>query len=150
MDGIHDLGGMAGFGPVSVEPNETVFHEAWEKLAYALNALGIVRLGSYNIDIGNDGNNAGESKTIRIGTKGDQTRTFIAGINGKTVSGTGTPVVVNDKGQLGTASAVAATKTAAPKAATNRRFARMEATMKRQQRQIERQGKEIRALRAQR
>ena len=50
MDGIHDLGGMAGFGPVRVERNEPVFHEAWEKLAYALNALGLARLRSYNID----------------------------------------------------------------------------------------------------
>lgn len=50
MDGIHDLGGMAGFGPIAVEPNEPLFHEAWESLAYALNAVGIVRLASYNID----------------------------------------------------------------------------------------------------
>lgn len=50
MDGIHDLGGMAGFGPVSVEPDEPVFHEAWEALAHALNALGIARLRAYNID----------------------------------------------------------------------------------------------------
>jgi nitrile hydratase beta subunit len=50
MDGIHDLGGMAGFGEIEVEPNEPVFHHPWEALAYALNALGIVRLGSYNID----------------------------------------------------------------------------------------------------
>jgi nitrile hydratase beta subunit len=50
MDGIHDLGGMAGFGPVTVEANEPVFHEAWEKLAYALNVLGIARLRSYNTD----------------------------------------------------------------------------------------------------
>lgn len=50
MDGIHDLGGMAGFGLVKVERDEPVFHEAWEALAYALNALGLVRLRSYNID----------------------------------------------------------------------------------------------------
>src|SRR5262245_6416433 len=50
MDGIHDLGGMVGFGPVQIESNEPVFHEAWEALAFALNALGIVRLAAYNID----------------------------------------------------------------------------------------------------
>lgn len=50
MDGIHDLGGMSGFGPVPVEPAEPVFHEEWEALAYALNALGIARLQAYNID----------------------------------------------------------------------------------------------------
>jgi len=50
MDGIHDLGGMAGFGRVQAEPNEPVFHQRWQALAYALNALGIVKLRSYNID----------------------------------------------------------------------------------------------------
>jgi hypothetical protein len=68
--------------------------------------------GSNNIDIGNGGGNAAESKTMRIGTKGNQTRTFVAGISGKTVSGTGTPVVVNAQGQLGTASAASAAASA--------------------------------------
>lgn len=31
MHGIHDMGGMHGFGPVVVEPDEPVFHAAWEK-----------------------------------------------------------------------------------------------------------------------
>jgi len=31
MDGIHDLGGMEGFGPVIVEPDEPVFHADWER-----------------------------------------------------------------------------------------------------------------------
>jgi nitrile hydratase subunit beta len=30
MNGIHDMGGMHGFGPVVVEANEPVFHSAWE------------------------------------------------------------------------------------------------------------------------
>jgi len=97
--------------------------------------------GSDNIDIGNQGQNAGESKVIRIGTKGNQNRTFIAGISGRTVSGTGTPVVVNALGQLGTASAA---KPAASKATTDRRLARMEAEIKRQQRQIGRLQREVR------
>ncbi|MGH7786970.1 MAG: hypothetical protein ACRERC_08900, partial [Candidatus Binatia bacterium] len=50
MDGIHDLGGMNGFGPVAVEPDEPVFHEPWEAIAFALNALGIAVLGAYNVD----------------------------------------------------------------------------------------------------
>ena len=33
MDGVHDLGGMQGFGPVDVEPDEPVFHEPWERRA---------------------------------------------------------------------------------------------------------------------
>ena len=36
MDGIHDLGGRDGFGPVIVEPDEPVFHEPWERTARAL------------------------------------------------------------------------------------------------------------------
>ncbi|HKY67017.1 MAG TPA: hypothetical protein VJM49_11635, partial [Acidimicrobiales bacterium] len=30
MDGIHDLGGMHGFGPVEPEDDEPVFHAPWE------------------------------------------------------------------------------------------------------------------------
>ena len=30
MDGIHDMGGMHGFGPVEEEENEPTFHAAWE------------------------------------------------------------------------------------------------------------------------
>ena len=56
--------------------------------------------GSGNIDIGNRGV-AGESRNIRIGTKGSQTNTFIAGISGVTVAG-GVGVVVDANGHLGT------------------------------------------------
>jgi len=56
--------------------------------------------GSNNIDIGNDGI-AGESNTIRIGTLGTQTATYIAGIMGRTAP-MGTPVFVNANGKLGT------------------------------------------------
>ena len=31
MNGIHDMGGMHGFGPVVVEPNEPVFHAPWQR-----------------------------------------------------------------------------------------------------------------------
>lgn len=30
MDGVHDLGGIEGFGPVDVEVDEPPFHETWE------------------------------------------------------------------------------------------------------------------------
>ncbi|MBM2810546.1 MAG: nthB [Chloroflexi bacterium] len=30
MNGVHDMGGMHGFGPVQLEEDEPVFHEAWE------------------------------------------------------------------------------------------------------------------------
>jgi len=41
MNGIHDMGGMHGFGPVVREENEPVFHEPWEGRAYgAFSRLG--------------------------------------------------------------------------------------------------------------
>jgi nitrile hydratase len=36
VNGIHDMGGMDGMGPVEPEPNEPVFHEPWEGRVYAL------------------------------------------------------------------------------------------------------------------
>jgi hypothetical protein len=56
--------------------------------------------GSNNIDIGNGGV-ANESKTIRIGTRGTQRNTFIAGINGVTVAN-GVGVIIDTNSHLGT------------------------------------------------
>lgn len=39
MDGIHDLGGMQGFGPVEVEPDEPTFHERWEGRVYGMTGM---------------------------------------------------------------------------------------------------------------
>lgn len=36
MNGIHDMGGMHGFGPVEREDNEPVFHAAWEGRVFAM------------------------------------------------------------------------------------------------------------------
>ena len=40
MNGIHDLGGMDGFGPVMVEEEEPSFHEPWERRQLALGIAG--------------------------------------------------------------------------------------------------------------
>ena len=40
MDGVHDMGGMHGFGPVQREADEPVFHAPWEGVVYAMNAIG--------------------------------------------------------------------------------------------------------------
>ena len=56
--------------------------------------------GSNNIDIGNEAAGS-DSGIIRIGTKGNQTAAFIAGIDGVTATG-GVAVYVNANGQLGT------------------------------------------------
>ena len=36
MNGIHDMGGMHGFGPIEYEENEPVFHAAWEGRMHAI------------------------------------------------------------------------------------------------------------------
>jgi nitrile hydratase len=36
VDGIHDLGGKEGFGPVVREPNEPIFHAPWEAKVFAI------------------------------------------------------------------------------------------------------------------
>ena len=49
MNGVHDMGGMHGMGPVEHEQNEPVFHARWEGRVYALNrAMGAWR--KWNID----------------------------------------------------------------------------------------------------
>jgi nitrile hydratase subunit beta len=49
MNGIHDLGGMHGFGPVAREANEPVFHAPWEAVVFAIvRAARTQRI--YNID----------------------------------------------------------------------------------------------------
>jgi nitrile hydratase beta subunit len=36
MNGIHDMGGMQGMGPIEYEKNEPVFHAGWEARVYAM------------------------------------------------------------------------------------------------------------------
>jgi nitrile hydratase subunit beta len=49
MDGIHDLGGMHGFGKVEREENEPPFHAGWEAIVVAM-FLEIWGRGLINID----------------------------------------------------------------------------------------------------
>jgi nitrile hydratase subunit beta len=49
MNGIHDLGGMQGFGPIEREGNEPVFHADWERHIFALLNLTIAA-GQYHVD----------------------------------------------------------------------------------------------------
>ena len=49
MNGVHDMGGMQGMGPIGAEPNEPVFHAPWESRVFALRrAMGAWR--KWNID----------------------------------------------------------------------------------------------------
>ncbi len=49
MNGIHDMGGMHGLGPVVREENEPVFHEEWEGHALAL-ARAMLGGEQFNLD----------------------------------------------------------------------------------------------------
>jgi len=79
---------------------DALFNNTTGSSNIALGALAGQNLttGSNNIDIGNVGDLT-DANTIRIGTPGTQTATFIAGISGTTI--TGTAVVVSSSGQLG-------------------------------------------------
>ena len=50
MNGGQDLGGTHGHGPVLPEPNEPVFHDEWERRAFAL-TVAMSRPGGWNIDM---------------------------------------------------------------------------------------------------
>jgi nitrile hydratase subunit beta len=49
MNGIHDMGGMQGMGPVQHEANEPVFHAEWEGRVFAINAA-LRAMGLWNLD----------------------------------------------------------------------------------------------------
>ena len=50
MDGVHDMGGMYGFGKVEPEPNEPPFHAPWEGRVLAMQrAMGYA--GAWHIDM---------------------------------------------------------------------------------------------------
>jgi len=49
MNGIHDLGGMEGLGPLPLEEDEPVFHADWERTAFGLN-LAAIGSGYFQVD----------------------------------------------------------------------------------------------------
>jgi nitrile hydratase len=50
MNGVHDMGGMQGFGPIRPEANEPVFHAPWEGRVYAMNHA-MFGWGKWNVDV---------------------------------------------------------------------------------------------------
>lgn len=50
MNGVHDMGGMHGFGPIRAEKNEPVFHARWEGRVFALRRA-MAAWGKWNIDV---------------------------------------------------------------------------------------------------
>ena len=49
MNGIHDIGGMDGIGPIVREPGEPVFHDAWERRMFAI-FISCFAGGHFNVD----------------------------------------------------------------------------------------------------
>src|SRR5215469_5970120 len=49
MNGVHDMGGMDGFGRVQPEVNEPVFHADWERRVLAL-VVSVLTLTGRNMD----------------------------------------------------------------------------------------------------
>ncbi len=49
MNGVHDMGGMHGMGPLAPEPGEPIFHHGWERRAFALTLA--AGYGRWNIDM---------------------------------------------------------------------------------------------------
>lgn len=49
MNGVHDMGGLHGFGPLPLEDNEPLFHAPWERRALGL-TLAMGATGQWNID----------------------------------------------------------------------------------------------------
>jgi trimeric autotransporter adhesin len=88
-----------GFDNTAVGSNALINSSGSSNIALGTLAGQNVSSGSNNILIGNRG--ADESNTIRIGTTGFQSSTYIAGISDVNV--TGVPVVVTSTGQLGIA-----------------------------------------------
>lgn len=50
MRGIHDLGGMYGFGPVVREVDEPVFHEQWQETTFGVMMIALTALPELNTD----------------------------------------------------------------------------------------------------
>ncbi len=49
MNGIHDLGGMHGFGPIDIDPDQPLFRHDWERRTFAL-FFGCAPHGFFNLD----------------------------------------------------------------------------------------------------
>ena len=54
MNGVHDMGGMHGMGPIQHEKDEPVFHARWEARTWALNRA-MAPWGKWNLDASRHG-----------------------------------------------------------------------------------------------
>lgn len=49
MNGIHDLGGKHGFGPIDIDPGQPIFHAEWEARMFGMFILAFAG-GFFNVD----------------------------------------------------------------------------------------------------
>ena len=49
MSRIHDIGGLHGFGALTIEPDEPPFHHEWEARVFAINRF-LLANGWYTLD----------------------------------------------------------------------------------------------------
>jgi nitrile hydratase subunit beta len=49
MNGVHDMGGMQGYGPIRTEANEPVFHAPWEGRVITM-VMAIAAWGKFGVD----------------------------------------------------------------------------------------------------
>ncbi len=49
MNGVHDLGGMHGFGPINPDPNEKMFAHDWERKVFGMFFTNFAA-GQFNVD----------------------------------------------------------------------------------------------------
>src|SRR5258706_16182674 len=54
MNGVHDMGGEQGMGPIQYEKDEPVFHASWEGRVYAINRT-LGAWGKGNLDASRHG-----------------------------------------------------------------------------------------------
>jgi nitrile hydratase len=50
VNGVHDMGGMHGLGPIAPDPDEPLFHAEWERRVLAM-TLAMGAWGRWNIDV---------------------------------------------------------------------------------------------------
>jgi len=91
---------ITGTGNTATGTGALASNTGSNNIALGYQAGAFLTTGDNNIDIGNAGV-AAESNTIRIGTQGTQTASYVAGIFGATVTD-GAPVIVDTNGHLGT------------------------------------------------
>lgn len=115
MDGVHDLGGMEGFGPLTIDSGEAPFHHDWEGRVMAMRLL-MSFWGTWNTD-------SGRHSIERLPPTDYLTMTYYEKWLASLVNlGVGTGLVTRDEVASGEADSDSEPADGAPDAPTVRRF----------------------------